>query len=514
MKLEFDIYPGEYWWGGCVNRGHEMPIGAESRCEVDPCKGRENDQFASAFVSSKGRWLWSEHAFVFRADSGRAVCEGVGTIELNEGEKDLRGAYLALSRAHFPFTGTLPDSRFFTQPQYNTWIELGTDQTTENILRYARGILEHGLPAGILMIDEGWQQDYGIFAFNKTKIPDPADLICELHRMGFAVMLWVTPNVGCAGPNYLRLRDKGYLIRDGEGKIAIREWWTGYSAVLDLTNPQAAAWYHGELKRLQECYGVDGFKFDAGDVYFYRDDDRTCVPMPAREQTAVFNAVGVQYPLNEFRAAWNFGGQPIVARLHDKYHCWEGYGLDTLIPHTLLQGLLGYAYCCPDMVGGGILGCFRGGKKMDEELFVRWAQANAYMGMMQMSVSPWRVLSGENAARVVDALKLHASMGARFYALALQAAATGEPITRSMAYAFPDEGMETVQDQFMLGDDLLAAPVLKPGAKERTVRLPKGTWRSWRGEILEGGRNVTLPVGPDDVPCFTRQSARTNAGKE
>lgn len=71
------------------------------------------------------------------------------------------------------------------------------------------------------MIDEGWQQDYGVFEFNKTKIPDPARLIYDLHQMGFAVMLWVTPNVACAGPHYYPLRDKGYLLRDKDGKIAI-----------------------------------------------------------------------------------------------------------------------------------------------------------------------------------------------------------------------------------------------------------------------------------------------------
>ena len=321
-----------------------MPLTAQSVLTLDPDRGRENDQFAPLYVSSMGRYLWSERPFVLEAKAGRVECRGTGEILLEEGFGDLRGAYLAACRAHFPFTGTLPDRRFFTQPQYNTWIELGTDQTTENILRYARGILAHGLPAGILMIDGGWQEDYGVFEFHKGKIPDPAYLMYELHRMGFGVMIWTSPIVGSAGTHYKRLRDKGYLLLDKDGEIAIRKWWSGYSAVLDLSNPEAAEWYHGELHRLMDCYGVDGYKFDAGDVYFFQDSDRSHVPMLAREQTAVFNEVGSHYSLNEFRAAWKFGGQPIVARLHDKYHSWNDFGLNTLIPHTLLQGLLGYAY--------------------------------------------------------------------------------------------------------------------------------------------------------------------------
>ncbi|MDD3334778.1 MAG: glycoside hydrolase family 31 protein [Eubacteriales bacterium] len=499
-----EMLPGECWWGGAVNLGHAMPLDAESVCVIDPNGGRENDQFAPLYLSSKGRYLWSERPYCLKAEKGRLVCEGVGEILLGEGYENLRGAYSAACQAFFSFTGELPDRRFFTQPQYNTWIELGTDQTTDHILRYARGILEHGLPAGILMIDEGWQADYGIFEFNKEKIPDPAKLVYELHQMGFGVMLWVTPTVACAGPQFKKLRDQNFLIRDAEGEIALRAWWNGYSAVLDLTNPDAAAWYHRELKRLITCYGVDGFKFDAGDAYFYTDDDQTYRPVLAREQTAVFNEVGSHYALNEFRAAWKFGGKPIVARLHDKYHRWNDFGLNTLIPHTLLQGLLGYAYCCPDMVGGGILDCFNQGQKMDEELFVRWAQANALMGMMQMSISPWRVLDADNAALVVEAMKLHASLGEQFYTMAQETAHTGEPISRHMSYVYPDDGLEKVDAQFMLGETILAAPVLERGAKEKTVYLPKGKWLGWNGQTYEGGQTVTLPVTLRDIPRFTR----------
>lgn len=85
----------------------------------------------------------------------------------------------------------------------------------------------------------------------------------------------------------------------------------GFTAVLDLTHPEASRWYHGELRRLMECYGVDGFKFDAGGRVFYQArSNQSHVPMLAREQTAVFNEIGAQYSLNEFRAAWKFGGQP------------------------------------------------------------------------------------------------------------------------------------------------------------------------------------------------------------
>ena len=287
--MQFDMLPGECWWGGCVNQGHEMPLTQESDVHMSPVGGHENDQFAPLFVSSAGRYLWSERPFELWASAGKITCAGSGDVLLSEGHGSLRGAYLAACRAHFPFTGALPDEAFFTRPQYNTWIELGAHQTQEGVLRYAEQILSHGLPAGILMIDGGWQEDYGTFEFHKGKFPQPLELIDRLHAMGFQVMLWVSPIVSSAGWQYKMLRDRGFLIRGADGEIAIRKWWSGFSAVLDLTNPEAVAWFHSQLDSLMARYGVDGFKFDAGDASFYRDDDRIFAPASAREQTRAFN---------------------------------------------------------------------------------------------------------------------------------------------------------------------------------------------------------------------------------
>lgn len=502
-RLTVSILENEFWWGGSVHHGYEMPIGRASELFVDPGAPDSCDQNAPVYVSSKGRYLWSDSAFTLRAEGGTLLLEGTSDIRLAKGHENLRGAYLAAA-THFPFSTRLPDKRFFSQVQYNTWIELGTEQTARGILRYARGILRHGLPPGILMIDEGWAEDYGVFEFNRRKIPSPKALMDSLHDMGFSVMLWVTPNVACAGPRFQELWKRGYLVLTREGNPAIRRWWNGYSAVLDLTNPEAYAWYCAQLDGLMARFGVDGYKFDAGDSYFYRDDDRIFHPMPALEQTRMYNQLGERYPLNEFRAAWNYGGHPIVSRLQDKCHSWDHFGINTLVPHTILQGLTGYAYCCPDMVGGGSIDCFGKGHSLDQELFVRWAQASACMGMMQMSIAPWRVLDRPHATLVQDAMKLHAKLGDPIWSLARHAAATGEPIVRHMAYEFPNEGFEQIHDQFMLGSDLLLAPVLLPHARAQTIKLPHGAWEDWKGSRIEGGQTIEVPVTLHDIPRYRK----------
>ena len=81
---------------------------------------------------------------------------------------------------------------------------------------------------------------------------------------------------------------------------------------------------------------------------------------------------------------------------------------------------------------------------------------------------------------------------------------TGEPIVRSMEYAFPGQGFETCTDQYMLGDRYLVAPMMTSG-HSRSVRLPKGRWQDENGKVYKGGRTYVLDVPLERVPRFTRK---------
>lgn len=504
--MDIKILDGEYWWSGCVNSAHLMPYSTETETEFSMYGGSESDQYAPVMVSSKGRYFWSEKPFTGKVANGVISIDLLDDGELADGFENLKGAYLAVMRKYFPFNGKMPDKAFFTSPQYNTWIELGVEQCEDSIIKYAEDIIANGFTPGVLMIDGGWQEDYGVYEyFNMRKIPHPKQMIDRLHELGFKVMVWVSPIVSSAGWRFKELRKLGYLCKDAEtGEPAIRNWWSGDSCMMDLTNPGCVEWFREKLKSLMDNYGVDGFKFDAGDGYCYRDSDDIYTPMLAREQTTAFNEFGEYYAFNEYRAAWKFGGRSIVSRLHDKYHSWDKYGINTLIPHTVAQGLAGYAYCCPDMVGGGIFDCFTKGKEFDQELFVRWTEANALTAMMQLSIAPWRVLTKENFVIVRKYIKLHEKYSDLFYKLGVNASKTGEPIVRHMCYEFPDEGFETCSTQFMLGSEILVAPVLEKGARSRTVALPKGKWISDIGVEYDGGQTVTENAPLDRLPYYTR----------
>lgn len=234
----------------------------------------------------------------------------------------------------------------------------------------------------------------------------------QLHEMGFKIMVWVTPMVTCDTHEYRILRDKQWLVREKDGNPAIRGWWDGYSAVMDLTNPEMCAWFEEKLNFLMQEYGIDGFKFDAGDAYMYRDDDLLYKPMPRGEHMKRFQQLGLKYKLNEFRASYNMAGRAISSRLADRAHAWDHTGLASVIPNTLAQGITGYVYNCPDMIGGGDSVSFETQMdQLDQELIVQYSQACALCAMMQFSLAPWRVLRAENFGYVLETAALHTKFG-------------------------------------------------------------------------------------------------------
>ncbi|HMQ30233.1 MAG TPA: glycoside hydrolase family 31 protein [Chloroflexaceae bacterium] len=507
QELVLDLLLGEGWWGGAIDDGIVMPFGDEP-FERDLYGDLTMNQGAPLLLSSRGRFVWSDEPFAFAVAGGRLRVNGRGELQQGEGGSSLRGAFRAAARRHFPATGQLPDPRLFTAPQYNTWIELMYDQEQAVVLAYARAIVEHGFPPGVLMIDDSWQEDHGTWRFHPGRFPDPQAMITELHSLGFTVMLWVSPFVSPDSAVFRRLEADGLLLRSADGATAVRPWWNGHSALLDCTNEGALDWLHGELGRLMAETGVDGFKLDAGDPIYYRPDDRSRRPTHPNGHCAAWATSGLRYGLNELRACWGLGGQPLAQRLRDKYHSWGADGLASLIPNGLAQGLAGYAFTCPDMIGGGEYKSFTDPAfALDQELVVRYAQCAALFPMMQFSAAPWRILDAEHLACCLQAARLHTELGPAILALAEHAAASGEPIMRHMAYVCPEGGYEQVRDQFLLGDDLLVAPVLARGARRRPVIFPPGIWQGDDGSLVRGPAVQTVTAPLARLPHYRRMGA-------
>lgn len=496
----------EKWWGGAVGITDKMPFSANLE-PVDLSKKNFNNQTAPFLISNKGRYIWSPQPFEFQIENNILTLKSeTETLKVNTAGNNLREAFLTACKANFSPTTTIPEAVFFAKPQYNTWIELMYNQNQADILNYANKIIENGLPTGVLMIDDNWQKQYGNFEFRPDKFPNPKAMVSELHQKGFPVILWISPFVSADSPEYRFLKQKGYLLKTPKNnQPAIFDWWNGKSAQFDLSNPAAFNYLRDVLKKMQANYGIDGFKFDAGDVNIYNTTEYQSYDKKSQavEHSELWAKLGLQFPFNEYRACWKQQGQPLIQRLADKDYSWEA--IRELIPQMLTAGIMGYPYICPDMIGGGQFTSFLNidQTKMDQELIVRSAQVHALAPMMQFSVAPWRILDKEHLAMVKSAAELHVRFGAYILEMAKIASISGEPIMRMMEYEFPNQGFEICTDQFMLGSKYLVAPMTEKG-NARSVKLPNGKWVDDQCKKYNGGKTIVIDVPLNRLPYFEK----------
>ena len=519
MNLTVKMLEKEYWWGCSTAAADACPFTKASVFEYDMRLGY--NQTMPLFLSNLGRYIFSTAPMRVRIESGVFSLSSDGEITLEHPGTCLRDAYLAASKKHFPFSGKIPPLKFFNTAQYNTWMELDYNQSEEGVLTYARNLVKNGYEPGILMIDEGWHTPYGSWEFDLTKFPHPKEMIDELHSLGFTVMLWIVPLVTPCGKDFIIATeesrrclaqddgDKNYFLRTDDGEVALVKWWNGYSAILNMCKEDDREFLDKKLCRLMEEYGVDGFKFDGGNISMYNEKNvvngRQTRYTP-EELNIAWNDFGARYEYHEYKDTYGGGGKAVIQRLRDRNHTWDGYGINSILPAALLEGLIGHPFICPDMVGGGEWSFnYLKGFKCDAELFVRMAELSALFPMIQFSWAPWRLLDEEHAALCLDAARLHKNFGQYIEQLVRESAISGEPILRHLEYEFPHEGFATADDVFMLGSRVLVAPVLKKGEITRTVRLPRGTWL-YRGEgqKIEGGVSITIDAPLGVLPYFTK----------
>ena len=489
-----------FWWAGIIDNGYLMPLKANYKAETE--NNNYNNQIQPLLLSRNGEVIWCDEPFSVQYTSDSIIIESkTGNISYTKAGDNLKQAYQFASKTYFPASGKTPDTLLFSKPQYNTWIELMYDQNQNDILRYANAIIKNGMPAGVLMIDDNWQEDYGKLNFHPGRFPSPKLMIDSLHAKGFKVMLWVCPFISPDCDIYRYLSQNNLLLKDHAGNTAIIRWWNGASGLLDFTNPDAVKWFKTQLNKLVDEYHVDGFKFDAGDFNFYKDVV-SFKKITQSEHTELYAKIGLDYPLNEYRAMWKMGGQPIVNRLCDKNHNWTD--LQKLVPNMILEGLMGYTFCCPDMIGGGEFKSFLNTSSIDQDLIVRSAQCHSLMPMMQFSVAPWRVLDKPHFEAVLKAVQLREKFKEYILKTVHESSFSGEPVLRSMEYVFPHFGYQFIKDQYFIGDNLLVAPVVEKNATKRTVVIPKGSWKDKDGKLINGPKSIVVNAELDEVPYFMK----------
>jgi len=401
----------------------------------------------------------------------------------------------------------------------------------EELLAAARAVRERGMPCDTITLDGRAWQDTPTrfhFSFDPSRYPQPAEVIAEVKRLGFRLCIWEYPLVSFTGPHFAELAARGWLLKDASGKpyrfrfdpepFGAVLTQLPDSAVIDLTHPDAYAWWRERNEELFRL-GVDMVKTDFGEQVEHGmraangdTGERLHNVYPLLYNRCVFEAAqraaeGGACLLG--RAGWA-GSQRYPAQWGgDPQADWEG--LAASIRGGLSWAMSGAACYATDI--GGFYG-----DRRDAELFVRWTQAAVFSSHMRFhgigDRTPWSY-GGEAFACVMDALKLRYRLLPYLWATLREACATGLPVQRAMAVACPDEpeawGFE---EQFFFGPDILVAPVLGPGGRVRAY-LPEGRWHPLQGgAALEGGRTHRLTLGPGEIAAFVREGAEIPFGPE
>lgn len=182
QQLDLPLLLDECWWGGAIHDGTLMLFADES-FDRDLHGDTLENQAMPLLLSNKGRYVWSEEPYQFSfKECVLHVNTRSGRIEQGAGYSTLQDVFRHVARTYFPPSGTYPDPLFFTVPQYSTWIEMLYEPTQAKVLRYTEDVLAHGMPPGVLIIDDNWQEDYGTWSFHPTRFPDPHAMVISSTR--------------------------------------------------------------------------------------------------------------------------------------------------------------------------------------------------------------------------------------------------------------------------------------------------------------------------------------------
>ncbi len=394
---------------------------------------------------------------------------------------------------------------------YEPWVWEDEENDADATVALVDGYRERDIPVGVVIIDSPWQTNYNTFEMTKA-FGNPEQVFSRLRDRDVRILLWATgfvntssidgPDSGQA-PNFQVAYDRRFLVNGG----LTYEWDKGEGAAVDFFNPDAVAWWYGEMDKAW-AYGIDGWKVDSPEGN-----------LPDMVQTAAGMKTNREYGDAYYRAFYRYVAQrspeaiitarpydggtiyaPVEANpagwVGDQDPDWGSRGIGEALDNILASAELGYS-----MLGSDI-GGYRPGERFNR-LFVRWTQLGALSPLMENGGRgehrPWR-LDEEIVPTYRYYAKLHHQLVPYLYGLGVEAHLGGEPIIRG-----PDRELL----QYRLGEDLLVAPIVTRD-DQRRVELPAGSrWHDyWNDqEPIAGGTALQYGAGLDQMPLFVRAGA-------
>ena len=399
---------------------------------------------------------------------------------------------------------------------YGLWLSTSftTDYDEATVTSFVDEMAARRLPVSVFHFDCFWMREFTWcdFAWDPAVFPDPTGMLARLHDKDLRVCVWINPYIAQASALFEEAAAAGYLVRRPDGTVWQWDLWQAGMALVDFTNPDATAWYQSKLRALVD-QGVDCFKTDFGeriplDVVYAdgSDPERMHNWYTQLYNRAVFEVLQEAKGRGDavvFARSATAGGQQMPVH-------WGGDNTSSFpsMAETLRGGLSlalsGFGFWSHDI--GGFEGT------PDPAVFKRWVQFGLLSSHSRFHGSssyrvPWAF--DDEAVEVTRAFtELKLRLMPYLYAAGLEASDRGTPVMRPMPLAFPHDPTSAHCDrQYMLGPDLLVAPVFSETG-DVEYWLPPGSWTNWfSDEVAEGGVWRRERHGFDTLPLWVREGA-------
>ncbi|XP_065672279.1 myogenesis-regulating glycosidase [Hydra vulgaris] len=380
----------------------------------------------------------------------------------------------------------VPDREMFTKPIWSTWVRYQKNINGVKLKEFVNEIKAHNFEGSQIEIDDQYSSAYGDYDFDTKKFSDINKIMEQIKEAGFRVTVWVYPfsNIGSKSLNHY----KDFVVVGEKGIPGLTEWWDGIGAIIDTTSESARQNFINRLLDFKKL-GIDGFKFDAGEVnylpYMYKLNTPQVNPNYF-SYNYVKIASAISGNLSEVRVGYKSQRFSVFVRILDRSTIWEVHnGLRSVLTAVLTLGILGYPFILPDMVGGNTCNYKPDCNykyKLNRELYVRWTQLSIFLPAIQFSVTPWDY-DNDVVTLVQNALMIRKYLSDEIYKAACEAKSTGNPIIRPLWWYWPYDKEAIITDsQFMLGENFLITPVLDQNVVLHQVYLPVGIWEKQWGE--------------------------------
>ena len=384
-------------------------------------------------------------------------------------------------------------------PAWSFGLWLSTSFTTnydeKTATSFIQGMADRDIPLSVFHFDCFWMKGFNWcdFTWDEETFPDPVGMLKRYHDRGLHLCCWINPYIGQASPLFREGMEHGYLLKKTNGDVWQTDLWQAGMGILDVTNPDARAWYCDHLRKILRM-GVDCLKTDFGeripvrDIAYYDGKD----PLHMHNYyTFLYNKMVFDL-LKEERGegeAILFARSATAGSQQFPVH-WGGDNSASYVSmaETLRAGLSmshsGFGFWSHDISG------FE--QTAPADVYKRWAAFGLLSSHSRLHGSssyrvPW--LFDEESCDVVRKFtRLKCRLMPYLYGAAVEAHEHGTPMMRPMMLEFPDDpACDTLDRQYMMGESLLVAPVFHADSHV-DYYLPDGLWTSLLdGRKVQGG---------------------------